>query len=934
MSSKLLVQKSRSILPLLALLAAVTSASPAQAQTAGRIVGRVVDAGSGRPVPTAQVYIADGSLGTLTDIDGRFLLVNVPAGPVDIMAQIIGFGTKTVTGVEVVAGQVTSLDILLEQTAVELEAITVEAVREQGSAAVLLDARRESNSMVDAVGSEEIARSTAGDAADVATRMSGVTVSEGKYVYVRGLGDRYSQTSFNGSPLPSPEPEKEVVPLDLFPSGFLESLTTQKSYTPDRPADFAGGTVEIQTKEFPEQFTLQVGMGSSFNDRSQFKDSYLRYPGGGTDWLGKDDGTRGLPSEVNDLLGGLKGDPLPADPALVRQVGLGFPRTFTPYAGSTPLNRAFDVAVGGSTELGDRRLGFFLAGNYGDSYLIRDRERELKWTTSGFNPDIEDPNPNVDYSFQRGTRTVAFGVISNLTLNLAPEHQLGVRFNYNRNTTDEARVFDGVSREDIGGRVEASRLRYQARNLGWVQLRGEHGLFANSRLDWKVSGARAMRDEPSLREALYVQDTDEEYYLERIGVSGRNFFSDLTDDDFTGTVDWELPFGLGSRTALVKVGGMARDRSRDFASRRFQWNFLSGIIQNIEEPLSDDENIVGRAPAPGQLALNEIVEPGGQYEASDRRYGGYMMFTLPAGERWEFVLGARVESYDLQITSRDSTLTDRSQVDFVPSVNVLWNATRLMNFRAAFSRTVNRPEFRELSPFQFTEATSLRQLFGNPALESATITAADLRWDFFPTSWELFSVSGFYKHMKDPIEQVFVAAASTAYSFQNAKAADILGVELDAQFRLGRWSPSLQGFSLNTNLALIQSDVEVRETGTFIPTTLSRPLEGQAPYVLNLGLNWGSSGGGWTAGVFYNRIGERLTAAGGSGVPDIYLQPRNSVDASLRVPLGRSAYMQVKGTNLLDEDFLSQQSANGITQLQQVYATGRTVAVKFGWQIY
>jgi TonB-dependent receptor len=334
------------------------------------------------------------------------------------------------------------------------------------------------------------------------------------------------------------------------------------------------------------------------------------------------------------------------------------------------------------------------------------------------------------------------------------------------------------------------------------------------------------------------------------------------------------------------------------------------------------------------VALSEIVEPGGQYEASDRRFGGYMMATLPLGDRWEFVLGARVESYDLNITSRDSTLTDRSQVDFVPSVNVLWKATDEMNLRAAFSQTVNRPEFRELSPFQFTEATSLRQLYGNPDLESATITAADLRWDFFPSAWELFSVSGFYKHMTDPIEQVFIAAASTAYSFQNAKAADILGVELDAQFRLGRWSPSLEGFSLNTNLALIDSDVEVRETGTFIPTSLNRPLEGQAPYVLNAGLNWGSSGGGWTAGVFYNRIGKRLTAAGGSGVPDIYLQPRNSVDASLRVPLGRSAYMQVKGTNLLDEDFLSQQSANGITQLQQVYATGRTIAVKLGWQVF
>jgi TonB-dependent receptor len=264
-------------------------------------------------------------------------------------------------------------------------------------------------------------------------------------------------------------------------------------------------------------------------------------------------------------------------------------------------------------------------------------------------------------------------------------------------------------------------------------------------------------------------------------------------------------------------------------------------------------------------------------------------------------------------------------------LNLVYSLRDDLKVRAAASRTVDRPEFRELAPFIFTEATSLRQLKGNPELIPAEIMGGDLRFDWFPAAGELISAGVFYKNLKDPIEQVFVAAASSAYSFQNADEATLIGFETDVQLSAARLHPALESISFQGNFAWIDSEVTVSRSGIFQPTNLKRPLEGQAPYVLNLGLFYGSPSG-WDGSVFYNRFGERLTAAGGSGLPDIYEKSRNSLDATLSFPLRNGARIKVKGTNLLDAEYRFEQSANGITRMQRAYSVGRNLSVGFSWE--
>ncbi|MFW6200111.1 MAG: TonB-dependent receptor domain-containing protein, partial [Gemmatimonadota bacterium] len=783
------------------------------------------------------------------------------------------------------------------------------------------------------------------DAAEVARRMTGVTVSDGKYVYIRGLGERYSQTSLNGSSLPSPEPEKEVVPLDLFPSGFLESLQTQKSYTPDKPGDFSGGSVEITTKDFPEGFTIQLGMGTSMNTESQFESSYLNYGGGNLDFLGFDDGSRDLPDDVDELIGGLRGTSLPGDAEAVVTAGRAFAQklgTFTPGVGDTPLNRSFDATVGGTTEIADRQLGFVLSGTYSDSYSIRDRENEKKYRVSAFDPSVVGPDGsgaagNVDYNFERGIRGVSWGTLGNITYMLSPAHKLSFRTTVNVNTEDESRRFEGWNREDIGAYVQSDRLRYVSRKLYWGQLSGEHSLFADSRLEWRGTLARAQRDEPGLREAIYATNDpgNPDFTLSNDGESGRYFFSELFDDEVSGTVDWTLPFDFAGSQASVKVGSALRVRDRDFAARRFNWQFLGSVHTNIDQAI-ESSDIVSVVRAADEFSIREVVEPGDLYQAGDDRLGSYVMLELPLLEDLEAVGGVRAELYDLSLTSRGNELASADETDWMPSVNVVWSVNDDMKVRGAFSRTLDRPEFRELAPFQFTEATSLRQIFGNPELTEtkASIRNYDLRWDWFIAANQMLSVGTFHKQIDNPVEQVFFATAGTAFSFQNGGEGTVTGVELDGRIGLGVVAEPLESFSADLNVSLIDSEVHVEERGAFVPTNEARPLEGQASYVLNAGLNWTHPAYGLDAGIYLNRLGERLSAAGGSGVPDIYEQSRNQLDASLRLQLPYEGTLSLKATNLLDEPYRFEQSANGITLIQREYWVGRTISLGFSWELY
>lgn len=925
-----------------ALLLSVLGAAPITAQETGRIIGRVLDAASARPLPNAQVYVGDGSsgVGALSDLNGRFVLTRVPVGMVTVTAQQLGYATKSVSDVEVTTNQTTTLDITLEESAVQVEGLVVTSAREEGSNAFLLDQRRTAPALVEAVGADQISKTTASDAADVAQRMTGVTVTDGKYVFVRGLGERYSQTTLNGSSLPSPEPEREVVPLDLFPSGFLESLSTQKSYTPDLPADFSGGAVQIQTKDFPNEFAIRAGMGASYNTVNS--GDFLYFGGGQRDWTGRDDGARAAPDAVNRLLGPVMGGgTLPTDPNQLVEIGQGYQtldQTFAPLTKTTPINRSFNLSVGGRNEVGDGgELGYFVAGTYRDNYTVRNDEVERKWRTSAFDPATEGlATPNVDYAFERGMRAISWGTIGNVAFKPNPNQQIALKTTVNLSTDSEARVYSGQNEEDIGATIFSERARWVERLMAWGQLSGEHQTFADSRFEWRLTAARADRSEPLMRETIYDQNPSTgEYFLLDFTESGRYFYSELIDDDISGEFDWSFPFELFNEQASIKFGGAYRNRTREFGARRHNWQFAGSTITDLDSDLAAGD-VVASNPRRGEFRIGQVVEPGDLYEADDKRVAGYAMLDVYLTSKLQAIVGARVENYELGLTSRGESLRDSTQApsvtDITPSLNLTYSLRDDLKLRGSVSQTLDRPEFRELAPFQFTEATSLRQLIGNPTLTPAQIRSGDLRLDWFPGPGEMISFGGFYKDMKNPIEQVFIAAASSAFSFQNAEKANVLGLEVDLQLNANRLTRLLDGVFFSGNYSWIESEVTVLPGGVFVPTNERRPLEGQASYVANVGLNYNNAWG-LDAGVFFNRFGPRITAAGGQGIPDIEEQSRNSLDATVGFPLPGGVTAKARATNLLDAPYLFEQSLNGITRVQRRYMAGRMFAISLSWEL-
>lgn len=908
----------------------------------GRITGRVVDSKSAQGLTNAQVAVPELGLMTLTDMDGRYFLDRVPSGRHEVRVNLLGYAPKVIADVVVVSGQAARVNLSLDQTAIEVEAITVTARMEAGATAALLEAQKNAVSVTEAVGQEEIARSPDTDAAEVATRVSGVTVTEGRYVYIRGLGERYSQTSINGSPVPSPEPEKEVVPLDLFPAEFLESLSTQKTYTPDRPGEFSGGAVDITNRDFPDRLTWKLSFGTSVNTISQFQSGFLNYRGGGTDGLGIDDGTRAIPDPVAAAGYGLGGNRLPKDdPNVTLGAGVEFARQlnqFTPSEKNTPGNFDLGGSVGNRTSLFGNDLGFFLAGTYSTSSLIRDDEEESKWRAAAFDPEFaEQSQPNVAYQFRRGTNQVALGGVANFSYLLTPSNQFSLQTLYNRNTSDESRLLFGDNREDLGAETYGERLRFQERDLLWGQLSGKHELLAlNSRLDWRFSAARATRDEPGLRETVYTRgfNTTGPFFLDNnTGESGRYFYTDLVDRDFSGGLDWSWNFGGWSNPATLKVGGAARVRDRDFAARRYRWNFRSGIT-SLDSVIAHGTIVGGDPQNNMELQLRDLVENGDQYVADERTYGAYGMLDVPVGSRLRVVFGARVEWYDLELTSplqaELQTLSDLKQTDVLPSLSLTYRLNRDMNLRLAGSRTLDRAEFRELAPFQFTEASSLRQLKGNPNLVIADITNADAKWEWFPNPGEVLSVGVFYKHLENPIEQVFFAAASSLYSYQNAESGYLYGAELTLRKRLD-YGEFWNHFTLGAGLSVTESNVTVVPGGGFNPTNPSRPLQGQSPYTVNANLTWQSTQGATELGAFYGVFGSRIEAAGGSGVPDIVEDPRHVVDLTWRQQLRGYLSLRLKVRNLLDAPYQRSQEANGIERVQRYYTTGQSISLTLSY---
>lgn len=888
--------------------AALGEEEPSRAPSAGKGVvwGVVTDAKTKEPVIDAQVSVVGTNKKAIADFDGRFRLELAP-GVYELRVFYQLYKPQRVQNVRVVAGKVDKVDVGLSTEENKQEIVVeIEADPDRATAATQTLIRKNAAASGDAISAQEIARTPDRNAADAAKRVVGASVVGGRYVFVRGLGERYTNALINGTPLPSPEPDRQAVPFDMFPTTVLSDLTIVKTFTPDMPGDFTGGSVRVRTRELPEKFTISATVYLGINTESTFRNR-LTYRGSSTDWLGVDDGTRSLPSSIPNYRVTRLG-PKPDGSVITRDELTQYGQDINAYMSTQRAlalpNMSGNITVGNTLKRGENHeIGYIAALTYGRRFQIRKDEIARTFTT--------DPNATVpelkllnDYRIETGVDTVTLGGYGGLTYRYAKDHKISLIGLHTRSAENEGREIAGFN-EDAGTTVYDTRLRFTSRALTFGQLTGEHKFrkLNDASLDWSLTLSSASSSDPDMRENVYQLAEGGRKVWDDGTQSGLHFFGSQSETIYGGLVNWTQPLIRGDAPTRLKFGGLALIRSRDFEARRFR--FLARNPAGFDYAKTPDELFVPENIGPA-LELDEWTRTSDSYTAQQDIFAGYAM-TDTSLTRWmRVILGARIEASTQVLESFDRfdpTIRSKSTlatVDLLPSANLIFKTTANSNLRFSATRTVARPQLRELAPFLFTEYFGARDVYGNPNLERTSILNVDARFEWFPTLAEVAAVSLFYKEFRKPIEKVILPAGNRGTdSFENAEGATNAGIELEMRKNLGFAHSRLANWGALANLTLVYSRVSLGESQLGLQTNNERPLAGQSPFVINLGADYANDTSGTRFRLLYNVFGQRITQVGAYGLADVYEQPRHVVDVTIAQRIGKYLDLKLAAENLL-----------------------------------
>ena len=897
----------------------------------GRIVGRIIDAATGHGLTDAGVQVVGTTLGAMSAVEGRYALASVPAGTVTIQVRRLGYAPKTVTGIVLDAGQTLEQNVTMQQATVQIQAVEVTASAERGTVSEALDQQRTATGIVNAITAEQIARSPDGDAAQAVQRVSGVTVQDGGTVFVRGLGERYTTTALNGTRMPSPDPEKRVVPLDLFPAGLLQTITTAKTFTPDQSGDFSGGQVDIRTREFPARRQIVYSMTFGING-STFGDEVLSSQRVGGERVAHVNGKRDLPALFRDV-GNFQGIALNQGDKnlLISQLR----NAWTPGRSSASPNSSMSLSIGGNDPLPviGQRVGYLLSGSYSYSTDVRtDEQRALagRGATPGSTLEID------RFDGESAVGSVLWGGVANFSTLLGDHTRLMVNNTYTRTADDLARSEVGAfENEGISARID--RMQYVQRAMHSNQLAAEHQLGARSRIDWAATFSGVSRDEPDRSEFVYSIEEDsngtERLRWLNTGNGGAvRTFATLDETNIEGRANYQLGFSAFGREHSVKVGGMYRSTDRDADTRAY--GIAAPVASDAVRELGPERLFDGRFTTP-QSSVFDIfpLGQGGRYDAEDRLGAGYVMAEIQATDRLRLITGARYERDEIEVNAQ-STLgtpvrTSKTWNDVLPSAVLNVALTENQALRISYAGTLARPEYRELAPIKSRDVLNGDDIEGNPDLERTRIQNADIRWEWYPGASEVVSFGVFAKRFDQPVERVYRAAGANSrfVAYVNAEAAENYGLEVELRKRLGFLADPLQGVSLFANATVMQSEIDLG-VNQAAATNRKRRMVGQAPYVVNAGATYANRSGATSASLLFNRVGERIDAAGDLPLPDVVVRPRNQLDFSLRFPILASLSGRVDARNLLDAPYETLQG----TVTREYWTTGRVFQAGLVWR--
>ncbi|HRD37808.1 MAG TPA: carboxypeptidase-like regulatory domain-containing protein [Bacteroidia bacterium] len=908
------------ILSALTLLISITAYS----QT-GKITGKIIDAKTGETLPGATAVIEGTTKGASADFDGNFSLNNVPVGKVTLIVSYISYDTKKLTGIEVKANDVTNVNVPLETSSsqnLQEVTVTVEIAKENTAALVLM--QKNNVSVSDGVSAETIKRTPDRNTADVLKRVSGVTIIEDKFVIVRGLSDRYNVSFLNNSPLPNTEADKKAFSFDIFPANMLDNILVNKTATPDMPGDFAGGIIQINTKNIPDKNFVSLSLNGGYNTITTGKEQ-LTYQGGKRDWLGIDDGTRALPSETPTQ------ENFPADNISQFEAAKPFKNDWAIEKSTFKPNFSTQFAIGQNIKYKERDfIGILFSLTYNNSNTFAQRTRNVynnNATGTGESVQEEHYDLNV-YGNQN-----LLGSILNLSFKLNENNNISLKNIYSISSDDKliASLGNRAMNEEIPIETKINSRFFQSSKVYSGQLSGDHYLpKLKIKGNWVGSYGTSNRNVPNYRVTAWsrqtkLTDPNEPYLYDTIyqanvalstsgpDYSGYRFYSNLDENIKSFKADFSRGFKISENLKQeIKVGGFAQTRDREFYTRQLGLTHISYMFKNSLLYLPEDQifaqqnmglNIPSEVGYPDSTGfkLSELTKPTDKYSATSKLFAGYLMLDTKYKEWFRVIYGVRFENFFQKVNAERikgvPLVIERKNLDFLPSINLIFSLNEKQNIRASYSKTVNRPEFRELAPFNWYDPETRFLLSGREDLVKCDIQNYDLRYEVYPGRGQILSASAFYKDFKNPIEIVASENASDELVFKNTPKATIIGAELEFRVIIGALFKTdsikfLNNLSVFSNLSYFKSEVSLFKPGS-TTEKYTRSLQGQSPYIINAGILYNDNELGFSVGAMLNRIGERIYNVGTQNEPNRWENSRTVVDIQFGKQLWKNR-MEIK----------------------------------------
>ncbi|MGF1508289.1 MAG: TonB-dependent receptor domain-containing protein [Myxococcota bacterium] len=928
---------------------------PKDAQPPGALVGTITSEEDEEPIAGARLFFSGTEVKTETDEDGKFQ-VELPAGTYSISVIHPDYATQTIDNIRVIPAKEVTLSLTLAPAGVQLTEYVVTAPYIEGSVGAAIEQQREATGVSDILGAEQIAATGDSNAAEALTRVTGLTVEDGRFVLVRGQPQRFTQILFNGSPLPSPEPLFRVTPLDLFPTGVLSNIEVQKSYTPDVPGAFGAGLVKLNTRGVPDEGFAEVSVGTGYNSESTFLDG-LTYQGGSYDFFGVDDGTRAIPPEVVEATmdGQLELGSLP-DGGI--EVGRTFPNILNPESTTLPPDLKLSLTGGGGVSIfGDGRLGFIATGSFDNEWRRQIREQNFFAIGSrGLIIQDETIENRTDNNIE----------LSGL-LTLAAEwerHQISSNTFVVNSTQQRTQITTGPQQASDGVfNTEEFLLSWIERFLLVQQVIGHHefDLISNDVLGWEIDWrglvSRATRDAPDRRTYAYQSEVGiepPEFQIQNQGGLTRNY-SFVEDTLFSFGASMAFPMFYAEENLLrikPSFGGDGEFLDRVAGAQEFFWSPIANVAdpfnQNAEElfdPLETgitlnilDNSVIGADDYDG---VSDIWGVFGQVD---------MTLKDPIGGTGRDVVrvvgGARYEEAFFETAAVSSTqpevppdITGFEEGNVLGSASATWFALEQLQVRAAYGRSLSRPVLNEIVAANFFDPDQGQVFLGNPDLIPTVIDGYDVRLEWYPSTTEVVSVGVFLKDYTNPIERVFSfdSGGQDIATFQNVDASTVIGVEFGGRFEFGNfvdwfgWPSIFENIYASGNAAILDSEVTIPEEDAAQVTSLERRLAGQAQYIVNfqLGLNTEMH----DVTVTFNAIGDRLQRVGVLGQPDIFQVPIQRLDVSWQWRIWENGRLRLTGENLTNAQVrLTQQTDQDPEPVTfRAFRVGPTVALSFTW---